>query len=83
MCSSDLESRELGRALCEGLDALSDTLRTTLILVGVDGLSHAQAGEILGCPEGTVAWRVHEARKKLKAFLVERGLVPRGEAGAA
>jgi RNA polymerase sigma-70 factor (ECF subfamily) len=77
------ENRELGRVLCEGMDALSDTLRTTLILVGVDGLSHAQAGEVLGCPEGTVAWRVHEARKKLKAFLVERGFVPRGEEGAA
>jgi RNA polymerase sigma-70 factor (ECF subfamily) len=77
------ESRELGRALCEGLDSLSDTLRTTLILVGVDGLSHTQAGEVLGCPEGTVAWRVHEARKKLKAYLVERGFVPKGEEGAA
>ncbi len=80
---ADTESRELGRALCEGLDALSDTLRTTLILVGVDGLNHAQAGEVLGCPEGTVAWRVHEARKRLKAFLVQRGFVPKGEEGAA
>jgi RNA polymerase sigma-70 factor (ECF subfamily) len=77
------ESRELGRALCEGLDSLSDTLRTTLILVGVDGLSHTQAGEVLGCPEGTVAWRVHEARKKLKSYLVQRGFVPQGEEGAA
>lgn len=79
----DSENRELGRVLCEGLDGLSDTLRTTLILVGVDGLSHAEAGEILGCPEGTVAWRVHEARKKLKSFLVERGFAPKGEEGAA
>jgi len=79
----DSENRELGRVLCEGMDGLSDTLRTTLILVGVDGLSHAEAGEVLGCPEGTVAWRVHEARKKLKAFLVERGFAPRGEEGAA
>ncbi|HEY4102676.1 MAG TPA: sigma-70 family RNA polymerase sigma factor [Polyangiaceae bacterium] len=76
------EDRELGRALCEGIDSLSDTLRTTLILVSVDGLSHAEAGEVLGCPEGTVAWRVHEARKKLKSFLVERGFV-KGEEGAA
>jgi len=79
----DSENRELGRVLCEGMDTLSDTLRTTLILVGVDGLSHAQAGEVLGCPEGTVAWRVHEARKKLKVFLVERGFAPKGEEGAA
>jgi len=69
----DSENRELGRVLCEGMDALSDTLRTTLILVGVDGLSHAQAGEVLGCPEGTVAWRVHEARRKLRDYLAARG----------
>jgi len=79
----DSENRELGRVLCEGMDSLSDTLRTTLILVGVDGLSHVQAGEILGCPEGTVAWRVHEARKKLKAFLASRGFSSTGEEGAA
>jgi RNA polymerase sigma-70 factor, ECF subfamily len=79
----DSENRELGRVLCEGMDGLSDTLRTTLILVGVDGLSHAEAGEVLGCPEGTIAWRVHEARKKLKAFLAERGFAPQGEEGAA
>jgi RNA polymerase sigma-70 factor, ECF subfamily len=65
--------RELAMALADGFDSLSDTLRTTLILVGIDGLSHAEAGEVLGCPEGTVAWRVHEARKKLRVFLKDRG----------
>ena len=65
--------KELGRALVEGIDELSDTLRTTLVLVCIDGLSHAEAGEVLGCPEGTVAWRVHEARKKLRGMLSERG----------
>ncbi len=65
--------RELGRALLESIGLLSDTLRTTLVLVCVDGLSHAEAGEVLGCPEGTVAWRIHEARKKLRSMLAERG----------
>jgi len=65
--------KQLGRALIEGIDDLSDTLRTTLILVCIDGLSHAEAGEVLGCPEGTIAWRVHEARKKLRGMLSERG----------
>jgi RNA polymerase sigma-70 factor, ECF subfamily len=65
--------KELGRALVEGIDELSDTLRTTLVLVCIDGLSHAEAGEVLGCPEGTVAWRVHEARRKLRGMLSERG----------
>jgi RNA polymerase sigma-70 factor (ECF subfamily) len=65
--------RELALALAAGLDSLSETLRTTLVLVGIDGLSHAEASEVLGCPEGTIAWRVHEARRKLRAFLAERG----------
>ena len=65
--------RQLALALAEGLDTLSETLRTTLILVGIDGLSHAEAAEILGCPEGTIAWRVHEARRKLRLFLASRG----------
>jgi RNA polymerase sigma-70 factor (ECF subfamily) len=65
--------KQLGSALCEGIDALSDTLRTTLILVCIDGVAHEEASKILGCPEGTVAWRVHEARRKLRQFMQERG----------
>jgi RNA polymerase sigma-70 factor, ECF subfamily len=65
--------KQLGRALVDGIDELSDTLRTTLVLVCIDGLSHAEAGEVLGCPEGTIAWRVHEARRKLRGMLSERG----------
>jgi RNA polymerase sigma-70 factor (ECF subfamily) len=65
--------KQLGRALIDGIDELSDTLRTTLVLVCIDGLSHAEAGEVLGCPEGTIAWRVHEARRKLRGMLSERG----------
>lgn len=68
--------RQLAMALCDGVDSLSETLRTTLVLVTVDGLSHAEVAVVLGCPEGTVAWRIHEARKKLKEFLVEKGHGP-------
>jgi RNA polymerase sigma-70 factor (ECF subfamily) len=67
------ESRQLARAMCDGIDALSDSLRTTLILVCIDGLGHEEAASVLGCPEGTVAWRVHEARRKLREFLAARG----------
>jgi RNA polymerase sigma-70 factor (ECF subfamily) len=67
------QGRELAAALCDGIDTLSDTLRTTLILVCIDGIAHEEASKILGCPEGTVAWRVHEARRKLRVFLAERG----------
>lgn len=71
--------KQLATALCDGIDKLSDTLRTTLILVCIDGVGHDEAARILGCPEGTVAWRVHEARRKLREYLAERGFG--GEAG--
>lgn len=67
------ERKELYVALCEAIDGLSETLRTTLILVAIDGRSHDEASTILGAPPGTIAWRVHEARRKLKAALTERG----------
>jgi len=67
------EDKELALALCDGIDALSDVLRTTLVLVIVDGVSHSDASKVLGCSEGTVAWRVHEARRKLREFLIQNG----------
>jgi RNA polymerase sigma-70 factor (ECF subfamily) len=39
----------------------------------VDGLSHEEAAQVLGAPEGTIAWRVHEARRKLREFMAGRG----------
>jgi RNA polymerase sigma-70 factor, ECF subfamily len=68
--------RQLALSLCQAIDSLSETLRTTLILVVIDGVPHQEAAVILGCPEGTVAWRVHEARRKIKAFLIEAGHHP-------
>jgi RNA polymerase sigma-70 factor, ECF subfamily len=67
------QQRQLAAALCEGVDTLSTTLRTTLILVCIDGTAHEDAAKILGCSEGTVAWRVHEARRKLREYLASRG----------
>jgi RNA polymerase sigma-70 factor, ECF subfamily len=72
----DAARRQLYAALAEGIDGLSETLRTTLILVCIDGRSHEEASAILGAPEGTIAWRVHEARRKLKEYMAERGFDP-------
>jgi len=72
------EQKQLATALCEGIDDLSDSLRTTLVLVCLEGIRHDEAAQILGCPEGTVAWRVHEARRKLREFLAQRGFGTEG-----
>jgi len=71
--SGDAGRKQEYTALCEGIDGLSETLRTTLVLVCVDGLSHEEASRVLGAPEGTIAWRVHEARRKLREFMSQRG----------
>jgi RNA polymerase sigma-70 factor (ECF subfamily) len=71
--AGDAAQKQQHAALCEAIDALSETLRTTLILVCIEGKSHEEASGILGAPEGTIAWRVHEARRKLKAFMAARG----------
>src|SRR5277367_2044088 len=76
----DAQRKEVYQALCEGIDTLSDTLRTTLILVCVDGRSHEEASAVLGAPEGTIAWRVHEARRKLREFMEKKGFDPEGDA---
>lgn len=54
--------RELARAM----DGLSEALRVTLVLACVDQLPYAEIAQTLGCSEGTVAWRVHEARRRLR-----------------
>lgn len=70
---------QLGRALCEAVDSLSETLRTTLVLVVMEGVPQNEAAEVLGCPEGTVAWRIHEARKKIRSALIAGGHLEEGE----
>jgi RNA polymerase sigma-70 factor (ECF subfamily) len=45
---------------------LSESLRVTLVLATIEELPHKQIAEILEIPEGTVAWRVNEARRLLR-----------------
>lgn len=46
---------------------LSPALRDTVVLVAGQQLSHAEVAAVLGIPEKTVAWRMHQARKLLSA----------------
>lgn len=58
--------------LTTAMRRLPDDLRDTLALV-LDDLSHAQVGEVLGISEGTVSWRISEAKKRLRAIRAEEG----------
>ncbi len=61
-------SAHLRRVLTE-LCELSPPLRVTLVLATVEQLPYRTIAEILEVPEGTVAWRVNEARRQLRERL--------------
>ena len=63
------ELRQSYARLVAALDRLSATLRSTVVLVALQGLSHDEAAAVLGCSTGTVAWRIHEARNQLRQTL--------------
>jgi RNA polymerase sigma-70 factor (ECF subfamily) len=62
------DAGEVARVLA-AVAELSPALRVTLVLATVEELPHKQIAEILQIPEGTVAWRVNEARRLLKLRL--------------
>jgi RNA polymerase sigma-70 factor, ECF subfamily len=64
-----LELTESYARLLEAFDALSPTLRSTVVLVTLQGLTHPEAAKVLGTREGTIAWRIFEARRQLTAHL--------------
>lgn len=47
------------------INALPEKLKGAIMLVCGEGLSHAEAAKVLKCSEGTVSWRLHEAKKQL------------------
>jgi len=48
---------------------LPEKQRAAVLLVFGEGLSHREAANVLDCPEVSVSWRIHQARKKLKGYL--------------
>lgn len=63
-----VEQEELQRVRA-AIEALPDRLRAAFVATVVDGYSYEEAGEMLGIPMGTVASRVHEARKVLNGAM--------------
>lgn len=59
------ELRQTYARLLRALDALPADMRTTVILVSLQGLSHGEVAIVHGVSEGTIAWRMHEARRRL------------------
>ena len=50
---------------------LSPELRDTVALVLGEEMTQAEAGAVLGVSEGTIAWRMSEVKKRLRAMAAE------------
>lgn len=59
--AADCGVEEAWEAICR----LPEKQRAALLLVFGEGLSHREAAGVLGCPEISVSWRIHQARRRL------------------
>lgn len=57
--------------LAQAMTRLSVELRDTVALVLGEEMTQAEAGTILGVSEGTIAWRMSEVKKRLRAMAAE------------
>ena len=59
----------LNEDLEAAVNSLDSRFRTVLLLVDVDQLTYAEAGEALGLPVGTITSRLNRARDRVRAHL--------------
>ena len=60
------EQQAIDRDNLRQVTLLPEKLRLAVILVHWHGLNHAEAAKILKISEGTLSWRLHEARRRLR-----------------
>lgn len=68
------QSREALDWLSASMALLPVELRDTVALVLGEELTQAQAADVLGLSEGTIAWRMSEVKKRLRAIAAQEAL---------
>lgn len=64
-----LENKELHQEITSAIDSLNLKQKKAIIFSLLQGLTHKEIAEIEDCSEGTISWRIFQARKKLIAKL--------------
>ena len=67
----DNKHNELQKKLNEAMQTLSEQHRTVVTMFDIQGMPHAEIGQILGVSEGTVRSRLFYAHKQLQGSLEE------------
>jgi RNA polymerase sigma-70 factor (ECF subfamily) len=78
----EAELRQSYARLLRALDGLPADMRTTVILVSLQGLAHGEVAVVQKISEGTVAWRMHEARRRMNEAMRPQKLQRRRELSA-
>jgi RNA polymerase sigma-70 factor, ECF subfamily len=68
---------EIDIEISRSLESLDEPFRRVVELVDMDGLSYAEAAEVLDVPVGTVMSRLHRARSRIRDRLDQVGFAPR------
>jgi RNA polymerase sigma-70 factor (ECF subfamily) len=71
----DLRSGELRAYIRRAIETLTPKLRDALLLAQSGEYTYEEIGTMLTIPEGTVKWRVSEARRKVRQRLAALGYV--------
>ena len=72
-----LVDEEMDVEIIRALDSLDEPFRRVVELVDINGLTYAEAAEVMDVPVGTVMSRLHRARSKIRDRLDEAGFVHR------
>ena len=59
---------ELDAKLADGMAELAPIYREVIELHEIQGWKISEIAKMIGVPEGTVKWRLHEARKQLRKY---------------
>ncbi len=70
---AEVESAELRQTIWEALDSLSPEQRAVVVLRYYADYSEREVAAALNIPSGTVSWRLHNARRQLRAALNHLG----------
>jgi RNA polymerase sigma factor (sigma-70 family) len=66
------DGQQFRAELDEELNLLPEKFRAPLVLCYLEGKTHEEAARLLGCPPGSMSWRLSRAQEALRARLVRR-----------